>query len=227
MSRDGRPITIVLIVWLLVIAGAAVVSASDPILYYSDGDRVVFTNTPSRGDAKPVFKTSREGIRYAGRARLPATKYDPYIERVARENGLEPALIKAVALVESGFNPRAVSRKGARGIMQFMPDTARRYGVTDLHDPYQSLRAGAEHLRDLLDEFDGNLTLALAAYNAGPAAVRRSGGVPDYRETQDYVRKIQSRLGRGARVSSRPSKPTVQDRIVLRTNPDGSVLLYN
>jgi len=162
-------------------------------------------------------------------SRLPATPYDPFIERVARDYGLSPRLIKSVALVESGFNPRAVSHKGAQGLMQLMPATARRYGVRDPLDPLQNLRAGARHLRDLLDEFGGDLTLALAAYNAGSGAVRRHGGVPDYRETREYVRKVHDSMGREvrqARLAPRgPQPPSAPVRLV-RGN-DGSLILVN
>lgn len=198
---------------------------ADKILYYVKDGEVVFTNTPMRKDVKPAFKRDPAKI-YAG-ANLPKTPYDAYIDQVARENGLDPTLIKAVALVESGFNPKAVSNKGAKGIMQFIPSTARRYGVSDLHDPHQSLRAGAMHLRDLLDEFDGDLTLALAAYNAGSGAVKRYGGVPAYAETQDYVRKVKAKLGRGGRrsVVRNPNAPGT--KISLRQEPDGSITLTN
>jgi soluble lytic murein transglycosylase-like protein len=181
----------------------------------------VFTNTPSKA-ARPVpgFKTER---RTTGAA-LPTTDYDPFIQQVASEFDLEPALIKAVALVESGFNPRAVSPKGAKGLMQLMPATARSYGVKNVHDPYENLRAGANHLRTLLDEFSGDLTLALAAYNAGSGAVRRHGGVPRYRETQDYVRKVEGHLGAPKR---RARAPAPASSVGLRLNPDGSVTLSN
>ncbi len=138
---------------------------------------------------------------------------------------MDASLIKAVALVESGFEPRAVSPKGARGIMQLMPATARRYGVTDPHDPYQSLRAGAFHLKDLLEEFGGDLTLALAAYNAGSGAVRRYGGIPAYRETREYVQRVERRL-KGRRRPA-PVSAAARTPIRLETNPDGSILLSN
>lgn len=210
---------------LLVAVGG--VLAGDTMYYYEQEDgTVVFTNTPSRKDAKPAFRMDPQGVRYHG-AVLPKTKYDAYIDKVARENGLDPTLIKAVALVESGFNPKAVSNKGARGIMQFMPSTAAQYGVTDLHDPYQSLKAGAEHLRDLLDEFDGDLSLALAAYNAGSGAVRRSGGVPDYKETQDYVKKIRAKMGKGTARRGPGVTSASAGKVILKKNPDGSITLYN
>lgn len=138
---------------------------------------------------------------------------------------MDASLIKAVALVESGFEPRAVSPKGARGIMQLMPATARRYGVTDPHDPYQSLRAGALHLKDLLEEFGGDLPLALAAYNAGPAAVRRHGGIPAYRETQEYVRRVETRLGE--RRPRPPASIAAATPVKLEVAADGSILLSN
>ncbi len=211
---------------ITVLLAAALPAPAEELLYYFKNGEMVVTNVADRRDAKPV-----PGFAAAGRFRggvLPATAYDPFIDRVARENDLDPSLIKAVALVESGFRPQAVSAKGARGIMQLMPATAKRYGVTDLHDPYQSLRAGAEHLRDLLDEFGGDVTLALAAYNAGAGAVKRSGGVPAYAETQDYVSRVQTKMGTAARRRAPPRKPDPAAlAVTLHLNPDGSVVLAN
>jgi hypothetical protein len=110
-------------------------------------------------------------------------------------------VIQVRAAAESGFDPRAVSPKGALGLMQLMPGTARELGVSDPFDPAQSVRGGARYLRRLLDRFGGRLDLALAAYNAGPGAVEEHGGVPPYRETREYVRKvirIFKKLGGGA-----------------------------
>lgn len=115
----------------------------------------------------------------------------PMIQQVADANGLAPALVHAVVRVESAYRSNAVSNKGAVGLMQLMPATAERYGVTDRHDPAQNLRGGTRYLRDLLAMFDNDLQLALAAYNAGENAVVRYGNaIPPYDETRQYVRKV-------------------------------------
>jgi hypothetical protein len=115
--------------------------------------------------------------------------YDDVITQEARSNAIDPKLVKTVVLIESAFDPRAVSRKGARGLMQLMPETAERYGVRDSFDPAQNVHAGARHLAYLLGLYRGDTSLALAAYNAGEAAVSRYGGVPPYSETCRYVHK--------------------------------------
>ncbi len=114
-------------------------------------------------------------------------------EEAARRHGLDPALVLAVVAVESGFRPEAVSSKGAQGLMQLMPRTAESLGVSDAFDPEQNLDAGVRHLEALLKLYGGDLTRALAAYNAGQGAVARHGGVPPYRETRAYVRRVLAR----------------------------------
>ena len=112
------------------------------------------------------------------------------VEEVAPRYGLDPSLVLALIKVESAFKAKAVSPKNARGLMQLLPSTAAIYGVTELFDPRQNVLAGVQHLRDLLVVFEGDVTLALAAYNAGSGAVRRYGGVPPFPETQAYVKRI-------------------------------------
>lgn len=122
-------------------------------------------------------------------------EFESLFRVVAEETGLDVELLKAVVLVESGFNPEAVSPKGAVGLMQLAPETAKMLGVSDPSDPVQNVRAGARYLRSLLDRF-GSLELALAAYNAGPGTVERHGGMPPYQETRKYVRAVLNVLAR-------------------------------
>ncbi|TFW05776.1 transglycosylase [Oxalobacteraceae bacterium OM1] len=120
-------------------------------------------------------------------------QYRDAVLGVARTYGVDAALLAAVVAVESGYRPRAVFGKGAIGLMQLMPGTASRYGVNDPYDPLQNLHGGAQYLRDMLNLFDGDINLALAAYNAGENAVLRAGRrVPPYEETRAYVRRVQT-----------------------------------
>lgn len=121
---------------------------------------------------------------------LGEVPYADLIDNLATAHGVDPDLVKALIKVESGYKPRARSRKGAMGLMQIMPATAKAYSVQNPYDPKANLEAGITHLASLLKRFE--VSVALAAYNAGEAAVRRFGGVPPYRETRDYVRRIMS-----------------------------------
>lgn len=122
----------------------------------------------------------------------PGTPFDHLIAPLAARHGVDAALVRAVVETESGFEPRARSRKGAMGLMQLMPRTARQYAVPDPYDPPANLEAGIRHLKTLLDRYD--VRLALAAYNAGEATVQRHGGVPPYPETREYVERVLRRL---------------------------------
>jgi soluble lytic murein transglycosylase-like protein len=136
--------------------------------------------------ARPAV--GRRGKSDSAKASTRVVGYDTIVDEVSRVYGLESALLHAVISVESRYNPKAVSKKGAIGLMQLMPDTARRYGVSDAFDPRQNLNGGAQYLRDLLRMFDNDVSLALAAYNAGENAVMRHGNrIPPYGETQRYV----------------------------------------
>jgi len=142
------------------------------------------TTKPAARVANPNYDRLAEG-------RVVTTaEIDRIIEDAATRHHVDPNLVRALIKAESNFNPNAVSRKGAMGLMQLMPDTARRFNVTNPFSPKQNVEAGVQHLKRLLDNFGGNVQLTLAAYNAGVGAVNRNNGVPPYRETQNYVRKI-------------------------------------
>jgi soluble lytic murein transglycosylase-like protein len=131
------------------------------------------------------------GLASTGVSELPAdVPYGAQITAAAKKYGIDPALLAGLVKQESGFNPNAGSPAGARGLTQLMPSTAAGLGVTNVLDPAQSLDGGAKYLRAQLDAFGGDVTRALAAYNAGPGAVKRYGGVPPYAETQAYVQKV-------------------------------------
>ncbi len=127
---------------------------------------------------------------------------DAAIDAAAARHNVDPSLVRSVVKVESNFNPNAVSRKGAMGLMQLMPSTARSLNVVNPFDPVQNVDAGVRHLRKLLDSYNGNVRLSLAAYNAGSGAVARSAGVPHFRETQNYVRRITDLYNGGGVVES-------------------------
>jgi soluble lytic murein transglycosylase-like protein len=148
------------------------------------------------------------------------------VQEAGRRHDIDPELIRAVIRQESGFNPLAVSHKGAQGLMQLMPETARRLGVQDVFDPAENVLGGAKLLRQLMDRYEGDLDLALAAYNAGEAAMERYGGLPPYRETEDYVDRITqaygSQVNDGSLVAAEPVVP--RPRIRAAIGADGSLL---
>ncbi len=150
-----------------------------------DGRRVIYNDGVGESSHAALAESDSWLV---SRARVRSL-YDDLISETARVQSVDPKLVKCVMLIESAFNPVAVSRKGARGLMQLMPDTAARYGVRDILNPAENIGGGVRYLKDLLALFGGDLTKSLAAYNAGESAVLRYGGVPPYRETELYVHK--------------------------------------
>ncbi len=147
------------------------------------------------------------------------------IQEAAHRHNVDPALVRALIQVESGFNPRAVSRKGAMGLMQLMPGTARDLNVANPFDPKQNVEGGVRHLRSLLDAYGGDLNKSLAAYNAGAKAVDRANGVPPYREPRHYVRTITSLYSSGA--AGRPSNGASAEPIRVYRDHQGVLNFSN
>jgi soluble lytic murein transglycosylase-like protein len=199
------------------IAAVALLAGARPALadiyMFKDERGVVhFTNIPTADKRFKLVRKEEGTSPYARNAGMPQVflppaeairKFSPLIESASRTHGVDVALVHAVISAESGYNPSALSKAGARGLMQLMPDTARRYGVQNINDPMENINGGVRYLRDLLAMFNGNLELAVAAYNAGENAVIRHGHkIPPYAETVHYVpkvlgfyRKFQSRQG--------------------------------
>jgi len=179
---------------LLLMASAA--GANSKIYLFIDEQGVRhYTDTPDNNRyrllvLKPQDRTV-SGDRYDAKVLARATQYDAIIEHAASDAAVQANLLRAVIVVESGFNVRAMSKRGAMGLMQLMPATAARFGISDSFDPRQNVSAGARYLKFLLDRFGQNLNLALAAYNAGEDAVDRNGGqIPPYTETLAYVPRV-------------------------------------
>ena len=223
---------------LLLICGAlllaAASSATAEIYQYVDDEGVVhFTNFPQgkktrtarvlteAGPARqpvnaPAAPTSAGSRSSAGR--VPAS-YHEIINRTCEKFGIDPSLVHAIVKVESDYNPFALSQKGAMGLMQLMPQTALDLNVKNTFSPHENVEGGVRYLRSLLNRYEGNLTLALAAYNSGETAVKRWGTVPPFKETEEYVKKVLDLYqGKGR-------TPAVRYTIYVGHGPDGTLLL--
>ncbi len=192
MTRIGRYCA-----GFLLLFGSPLAWAGYYVYQLPDGSRLV-TDRPRHERSFKLIKASRKvekvgRIAAAGYSISPAVNYmrfESLIHEAAEKHQVDVALVKAVIRTESYFNPNATSRVGASGLMQLMPQTARRYGVTDLYSPRQNIEAGVRHLKYLLQRYPRQLHLALAAYNAGEKAVERYQGIPPYPETREYVKKV-------------------------------------
>ena len=165
------------------------------------------------GRSRPGMDMDRDGV-------------EKLVREAADRHRMDPALIRAVIQTESNWNPKAYSHRGAGGLMQLIPTTAQRYGAYDVFDPQQNIDAGVKYLRTLLERYNGNLDMALAAYNAGEGAVDRAHGVPSFRETRDYVLRVQNAYFRPG--SGRMQDAFVNSHAIHRdVSPDGRIIFTN
>jgi Transglycosylase SLT domain/Domain of unknown function (DUF4124) len=214
-------LVLALVTSLTLITTVAPAAFASGLYHWVDGDGVAhFTNAPTDPRFRPVGTLTGTA---QGWLRLPEgirSRFTDEIREIAARHGVAADLIEAVIRVESAFNPRAVSNKGAQGLMQLMPRTAASLGVRDVFDPRENIEGGVRHLRHLLDKYPGNVSLALAAYNAGEKAVDNYRGIPPYAETQQYVQKILGLGGAG-------SDAAVRSVVYRYTDTDGAVIITN
>jgi soluble lytic murein transglycosylase len=218
---------------ILSLALVASPAAAGSTYRYEDGEGVVhYTNVPSdprygfvRRDPEPEPAKPAAADPGGGRG---LRAFAHVIRTAAERHGVDARLVEAIVQTESAGNPTAVSPKGARGLMQLMPERAAELGVRDSFDPVQNVDGGVRHMRDLLQRFGGDVTLALAAYNAGEAAVRAHGGVPPYAETREYVRRVRSLYdGAGRVVPAAVALVTTPQRIYRAVAEDGTLTFTN
>ena len=234
--------TVAILVGMLALSG---VPARGQIVSYLDsGGKRVFVNAEPtavapRASRTPLLKTSATGIAFrsnqssfatsaeiTGAERANREKIEEMIREVSARYRVDPALVRAVMQTESNWKSSAVSRKGALGLMQLEPGTAQALGVNNAFDPKQNLDGGVRYLHMLLERYNGDLDRALAAYNAGPGAVDRAGGIPQYRETREYVQKVTDSYFRPG--SDRLPRAFEQRRPIYRAvEADGRVIFTN
>ena len=163
------------------------VGVADVYVYKDKQGVLTFTNVPSHQGFRRVI---REGNATLSGSGLAASSYEGLIRSASNRHNVDAALIRAIIKVESDFDSSARSQKGATGLMQLMPETARLHNVADLYDPSDNIEGGVRHLKLLLGKYQGDLELSLAAYNAGIKAVEKHGGIPPFAETRDYVKRV-------------------------------------
>ncbi len=210
--------------------------ARSPLVYWSSTEHR-FKPVPTSGAVMRAARSAASEVNtyLGGRRQTHQTlnraftqqDIDAAIDEAAARHHVDPSLVRSVIKVESNFNPNAVSRKGAMGLMQLMPSTARSLNVSNPFDPQQNVDAGVRHLRKLLDSYGGNVSLSLAAYNAGAGAVARSAGVPHFRETQDYVRRITNLYNGGDAPGSYVIAAPMHDPVHVQRDARGVLNISN
>jgi hypothetical protein len=211
---------------LALLVTALSVNAAAEIVVHQDKDgHITITNEGSSGlKNKPRGRKSRSGgTTYisSGSSKKAPAKYLPKIKKLSRQYGIKESLIIAVIRAESGFNPFAVSRKGAVGLMQLMIDTARHYGVVNRYNADQNLEAGVKHLAYLYKKYNYSLPLTLAAYNAGEEAVKKYKGIPPYKETRTYIKRVMAYMG----LAYTPTTYSTGTKIYRYRTPDGKIMI--
>lgn len=219
---------------VIVIAAVSTCFAGSIYRYVDESGKTVYSNL---GTERPIAsspslaslatKTSFGAASAKGVPSVDAVvQYLPYIQAAAARHGVDVELIKAIIQVESDYNPNAVSSKGCKGLMQLHPDTARRFGVQNIFDPAENIEGGVKFLKFLLNYFKNDTTKVLAGYNAGENAVTRYKGIPPYRETKDYVKKVESLYQSAEALEAALPEPTerVRKRVYRVVKPDGNIL---
>jgi len=196
-----------------VLAWAPPVQAEKIVAMVDEHGHTISVNAPADEGGVQAARSFRP-VRSA--SAVPPAELDRLVQQAATAKQVDPKLVHSIIQVESGYNPNAVSNKGAMGLMQLIPGTAKRFGVENPFDPGQNIHGGVSYLKYLLNMFKGDVTLSLAAYNAGENSVLRVGGIPAFRETQDYVRKVNYLYGADfapARRPAQPPRPSIQSYV--------------
>jgi len=211
---------------VLLVGAVGVTAASAQTYKLTDADGTThFTNAPTDPRYQRMAAASGTAVGWLRLPRAEGGGTGPYVKEIqaaSERYGVPVRLVSAVIRAESGFNPRAVSRAGAQGLMQLMPNTATILGVRNSFDPRENIDGGVRHLRGLIDRFPNSLPLAIAAYNAGEKAVAQYGGIPPYPETQDYVTKVMQFYSGSVEGGATPAT-----RIYQTVAPDGTVTYTN
>jgi len=202
---------------LIAVFMAAPPSWAEMYVYRDRSGMLLMTDKPYLDDSDEITKERQWSL-------SPIHEYQNLIKTISARYQVDPTLVTAIVSAESNFNEIAISRTGAMGLMQLMPDTATQLGVTDPFEPRDNIEGGVKYIRYLLERFDGNIEFAVAAYNCGPGAVEKHGGVPPYGETRRYVKKVFDRYHGKKEMYIEPAQRRTVRKI---ERPDGSIIYTN